>query len=77
VLVWVSGKWTTRDKVIATVVVPGGVIASFLVAVGTGPGGAGPLEAGLLWAPFLLGFPTAIYLGIRLRATSDAMPATH
>jgi uncharacterized membrane protein len=74
VLVWVSGMWTTRDKVIATVLVPGGVIATFLLtvgsshAVGSGNGGVGPTEALVLWVTLLLGVPAAVYLGIRLRA---------
>jgi hypothetical protein len=76
VLVWISRVWTTRDKVIATVLVPGGVMASFLLTLGSGPGGLGPLEVMVLAAPFFLGIPAAIYLGIRLRAYSNAVPAT-
>ena len=77
VLVWVSGKWTTRDKVIATVLVPGGVIASFLLALGSGPGGLGSIETVVLAAPFFFGIPASIFLGVRLRAYSGVVTATH
>jgi hypothetical protein len=70
VLVWVSQVWTTREKVIATVLVPGGVIASSLLTIASGRGGLGPSEAAVLSVTLLLGIPAAIYLGIRLRAAT-------
>lgn len=70
VLVWVSDMWTRREKVIATALVPGGVIASSLLTVASGPRGLGPTEAALVSATLFLGIPAAIYLGIRLRAAT-------
>ena len=80
VLVWLSRRWTTRDKLIGTL---GGL--SWLVAglgtlsmsargstaVGSGP--LGPTETSLLEVvvfvvPFLLPIAAAIYLGFRLRS---------
>jgi hypothetical protein len=61
VLVWISGIWTTRDKVIATVLVPGGVIASSLLVFVFHVGGFGLVEAMVVWGTFFLGIPTAVY----------------
>jgi uncharacterized membrane protein len=68
VLIWVSALWTTREKTIATLVVPGvGFILPFIMSIGAGPDTIGPLEAFVLWTPILAGIPTAIFLGMRLR----------
>jgi uncharacterized membrane protein len=76
VLVWVSGLWTTREKTLATVAVPGvGFLLSFILSIGAGPDTIGPLEAFVLWTPILAGVPTAIYLGIRLRRRLDVLTA--
>jgi uncharacterized membrane protein len=80
VLVWVSRRWTIRDKLIGTIsglswVAAGLGTLSMSVrgstAVGSGP--MGPTETSLLEVvlfvlPFLLPIAAAIYLAIRLRA---------
>jgi uncharacterized membrane protein len=73
VVMWVSALWTTREKTIATVAVPGGgFVLPFVLAVGSGPAGTiGPLEAFVLGSPVVFGLATAIYLGIRLRRHLD------
>jgi hypothetical protein len=70
VLVWVSHTWTTREKVIAAVLVPGGVIASSLLTLASGRGGLGPSESAVLSVTLFLGIPAAVYLGVRLRAAT-------
>jgi len=69
VLLWVSDAWTVRDKLIGTLVIPGGLLVpGFLfVAVGSGSGGichSGPPGrpavctggGSLVWPAVLLGF---------------------
>lgn len=69
VLVWLSRLWTTRDKLIGT-----------LLALGVGALALAALSSPVEWIrPLLvmaLTVPTVIYLGIRLRAHAGAMPAT-
>ena len=69
VLVWLSRLWTTRDKLIGT-----------LLALGVGALALAALSSPVEWLrPLLvmaLTVPTVIYLGIRLRAHAGAMPAT-
>jgi hypothetical protein len=82
VLVWLSRRWTTRDKLIGTI---GGL--SWAVAglgttmesrpVGSEGAGLGPIVVlGLIIAGFVLPYATAIYLAIRLRARANTLPAT-
>jgi uncharacterized membrane protein len=81
VLVWLSRRWTTRDKLIGTI---GGL--SWVVAglgtttesrpVGSGSAGLGPIVLILIIATFVLPYATAIYLAIRLRARTNTVPAT-
>ena len=87
VLVWLSRLWTTRDKLIGTI---GGLswVLAGLGTVMTSAGGSravgsappGPSETNLtgmilVVAPFVLPIVAAIYLGVRLRA-STAVAAT-
>jgi hypothetical protein len=69
VLLWLSRTWTTREKAVAT-----------MLALGIGALGLAALSSPIEWIrPLLviaLTIPTVIYLGIRLRAHADAMPAT-
>jgi hypothetical protein len=69
VLLWLSPSWTTRDKRIGT-----------LLALGVGLLALAALASPLEWIrPLLvmvLTIPSVIYLGIRLRAHTGAMPAT-
>jgi hypothetical protein len=69
ILVWLSHTWTTREKAIGT-----------LLALGVGALGLAALSSPVEWVrPLLvmvLTIPTVIYLGVRLRAHADAMPAT-
>jgi hypothetical protein len=69
VLLWLSRTWTTREKAVAT-----------LLALGAGALGlavsAGPIEWLRPLVVIALTIPSVIYLGIRLRAHGDAMPAT-
>ena len=39
VLLWSSRLWTTRDKLIGTLIVPGGIATALLVVVLTAPSG--------------------------------------
>jgi hypothetical protein len=85
VLVWVSRRWTTRDKLIGTLgglswVVGGLGTLSMSVrgstAVGSGP--PGPTETSLLEVvlfvlPFVLPIAAAIYLAIRLRTITGKL----
>jgi hypothetical protein len=73
VLVWLSRRWTTGEKLVGTL---GGL--SWLVAglggivIPAGGGVLGPIEVVVFAVPFVLPFAAAIYLGIRLRASADA-----
>jgi hypothetical protein len=89
VLVWLSRLWTTRDKLVGTV---GGLswvlggLGTVMVGreggpvgqpgVDLGTVGPNPLEPILVVAPFVLPVAAAIYLGVRLRARTAAVPAT-
>jgi PadR family transcriptional regulator len=88
VLLWVSRLWTTRDKLIGTIGAMAWVwagLGTVMVSAGSRPVGSGPLgrsetsllEIVVLAIPFLLPVATTIYLGIRLRAHTNALPATH
>jgi hypothetical protein len=83
VLVWLSRRWTTRDKLFGTV---GGLswvlagVGGLSMSAGTGSttvgsGPLGPTETSLLEVvvfvvPFVLPIAAAIYLGFRLRAST-------
>jgi hypothetical protein len=76
VIAWRSAIWTTRDKVVATVLGPGGLptLLSVLVLDATHAKGkmstAGTSEAiGILVAAgiIVLSFASVVYLGVRLR----------
>jgi hypothetical protein len=89
VLVWLSRLWTTRDKLIGTLGGMSWVVAGLgTIMASTGgsrpvgsaplaPAGPGPLEVILFVLPFVLPIAAAIYLGIRLRARANMVPATH
>ena len=77
VIAWRSAIWTTRDKVIATVLGPGGLptLVSVLVLDATHAKGkmstAGTTEAiGILVAAAIIvaSFASVVYLGVRLRS---------
>ena len=69
VLLWTSRLWPTREKRIGT-----------LLALGVGALALAALSSPVEWIrPLLvmgLTLPTVIYLVIRLRAHTNAMPAT-
>lgn len=69
VLLWLSHTWTTREKAIGT-----------LLALGVGMLALLSLSSPVEWIRPLLAMvltiPTVIYLGVRLRAHADTMPAT-
>jgi hypothetical protein len=69
VLLWLSRTWTTREKATGT-----------LLALGVGALALLALSSPVEWiSPLLvmvLTIPTVTYLGVRLRAHADAMPAT-
>jgi hypothetical protein len=80
VLVWLSQRWTTRDKLIGTI---GGLswvlagLGTISISAGSRPAGSpaplGPsetslLEVALFVLPFVLPVVAAVYLGFRLRA---------
>jgi hypothetical protein len=90
VLVWLSRLWTTRDKLIGTLGGMSWVVAglgTIMTSAGGSrpvgsaaplePAGPGPLEVILFVLPFVLPIAAAIYLGIRLRACANMVPATH
>jgi hypothetical protein len=69
VLLWLSHIWTTREKAIGTLLALGvGVLA--LLSLSSPVEWIRPLLA------MVLTIPTVIYLGVRLRAHADTMPAT-
>ncbi len=83
VLLWISEVWTVRDKIIGTLIVPGGLAGSLFVSTiavnavscvgihntcGSGSSVLGPMLLILFAiAPIL----TAVYLGLRLRRLSS------
>jgi hypothetical protein len=75
VLVWVSQRWTTRDKVIGTI----GGLSWVVAGLGTVMESAGPgafIALILIVLAFVLPYAAAIYLAIRLRAGTNTVPAT-
>ena len=79
VLLWSSSVWTTRDKVIGTLVVPGGLAGSVFLfslwAVTTTSGGSNVLPLvmiGLLVAAPLI---TTAYLALELRRRGELATA--
>lgn len=68
VLLWRSHTWTTREKAIGT-----------LLALGVGALALAALSSPVEWIRPLLAMvltiPTVIYLGVRLRAHADTLPA--
>jgi hypothetical protein len=75
VLVWLSQRWTTRDKLIGTI----GGLSWIVAGLGTvmeshGPGAAIALL--LIVLAFVLPYAAAIYLAIRLRTRTNTVPAT-
>jgi uncharacterized membrane protein len=75
VLVWLSQRWTTRDKLIGTI----GGLSWVVAGLGTVVEPAGPGAAIvfiLIVLTFVLPYATAIYLAIRLRGRSNTVPAT-
>jgi hypothetical protein len=85
VLVWVSRRWTSRDKLIGTLGGLGWVVGGLgtlsmsvrgSTAVGSGPPGPSEtslLEVVLFVLPFVLPIAAAIYLAIRLRAITGRL----
>jgi hypothetical protein len=88
VLVWLSRRWTTRDKLVGTLAGLSWVLAGLGTvmtsaggarAVGSAPLGpteASPLDVVLVVAPFVLPIAAATYLGLRLRRRTTAPSAT-
>ena len=79
VLVWVSQRWTTRDKVIGTIGGLSWVVAGLGTTIAPRVGPPGPAAitvTGLIIAAFVLPYAAAIYLAIRLRAGTNTVPAT-
>ena len=73
VLVWLSRRWTTRDKLIGTI----GGLSWTVAGLGTVAEPAGPgasIALILIVLAFVLLYAAAIYLAIRLRART--LPAT-
>ena len=75
VLVWLSQRWTTRDKLIGAIGGLSWAVAGFgTVVEPSGPGATIALI--LIVLAFVLPYATAIYLAIRLRARTNTVPAT-
>jgi hypothetical protein len=75
VLVWLSRRWTTRDKLIGTI----GGLSWVVAGLGTVMEPAGPgatIALILIVLAFVLPYAAAIYLAIRLRAGANTVPAT-
>jgi uncharacterized membrane protein len=73
ILLWASDRWTVRDKVIGTLVVPGGLSSVVFVLIFAMPGS-------IVWAAvivfFLMApFFTTVYLALRLRRSRLDTPA--
>jgi hypothetical protein len=82
-LLWVSDVWSTRDKLVGTLLVPGGLLLPFALGVtGTSAsgcessvgtecppdsGGSGVWQVGLLILLLLLPLATTVYLAWRMR----------
>lgn len=90
VLLWVSEAWNTRDKLIGTLVLPGGLLlplglglfgtsSETCVQTSTGPadctGGSGAWQVALLILLLVLPLATTAYLARRMRR-GTAVPAT-
>jgi uncharacterized membrane protein len=66
-LLWTSQCWNRRDKIIGTVLTPGGMLLVFLgAALITATGGSGGLSHFALLMVFVMPIATAIYLLVRL-----------
>jgi uncharacterized membrane protein len=79
VLVWLSRRWTTRDKLIGTIGGLSWVVAGLGTTIAPRVGPPGPAAitvTGLIIAAFVLPYAAAIYLAIRLRAGTNNVPAT-
>jgi hypothetical protein len=75
VLVWLSRRWTTRDKLIGTLGGIGWVVAPLgTIGISAGGTGLGPAEVIVFVVPFVLPIAAAIYLAVRLRAHAKAVP---
>jgi hypothetical protein len=80
VLLWSSSLWTTRDKLIGTLIVPGGLAAGvfgyFFMGHIAGDEIVGNVLTGIVGALLLLGpIWTSIYLGRRLNTEKQAFAA--
>lgn len=82
ILLWASQAWTTRDKLIGTLVLPGGMLVPFGLGfiadsggacvessggANTCSGGTGPLGIAAIIVLFLLPLASAVYLAMRMR----------
>jgi hypothetical protein len=78
VLLWISRLWTTGDKLIGTLVLPGGYAIGLggTVMATPGSGGPGPFEVAVFVLPFVVPILAVIYLAIRLRAHTGAAATT-
>jgi hypothetical protein len=73
VLVWLSRRWTTRDKLIGTLGGLSWVVAGLgTVVEPSGPGATIALI--LIVLAFVLPYAAAIYLAVRLRAHTNTVP---
>lgn len=88
ILLWASSIWTLRDKIIGTLVIPGGLLPAYLLAFGAGcsqmvinghvvsdtcPGALVRWLLLGLWIFTIVGpIATGIYLGSRLRRNINA-----
>jgi hypothetical protein len=67
VLVWLSRRWTTRDKLIGTLGGIGWLVAPLgTIGVSAGGTGLGPTEVIVFVVPFVLPIAAAVYLAVRL-----------
>jgi uncharacterized membrane protein len=73
VLVWLSRRWSTRDKLIGTLGGIGWLVAPLgTIGISAGGTGLGPVEVIVFVVPFVLPIAATIYLAIRLRAHARA-----
>jgi uncharacterized membrane protein len=74
-LLWLSNVWTRRDKVIGTLLPPGGLALPIFLGFLAAPVSFGPLEGAVLGITlFLAPIATLIYLATRLRGRSTPAP---
>ncbi len=75
ILLWISPAWTSGEKLLGTLVVPGGLAVPLFLGVFAVSPGLGPMESALFGVLFVAPVASLTYLAVKLRSRSAA--ATH